>query len=1216
MVDNSQGPGGGGTGNTVWRALSAGRTTPVPVPWGPRRGRERAWSDSDVPVSGHEREEWAPESGSDSEDRVLAGVGPVIPKHFVFLNVWIKHDDFLRVVRDSWQVPVEGAPMFVIATKLNRLGKVLSTWSKTVFGDIFVKLREYEDSVQALEAALQQHPEDENALIEYKKGVALLQKQIAIEEDFWQQKARITDVQDGERNSRFFHSVVKERRRKLYIHRVKGGDGVWLEDRQGIANQAVSFFEHMFTAEVGGFDLTRLDCVPRLVTEEDNEVLTAVPEVEEVKAVVMQMNSTSAAGPDGFSGAFYKACWDIIQDDVVSKVRSYFAGREFTRAITHTSIVLLPKKPSPEIFADYRPISLCNFSSKLITKLMVVRMATVLPRVLSPQQSGFVAGRSITDNVLLASEMCHGLSLQNRDIVLKLDMAKAYDRVSWFFLTSVMRRLGFSEVWIDMVFRAVSNVWYSVIVNGVKEGFFTSMRGLRQGDPLSPTLFVIAAEVLSVYIARVYDGTTVPRFTQPPRTPHIHHLAYADDVIIFSTARLRAIEVVIGALKEYEEISGQLVSFQKSAFYMHPRTPAHEIEQICQATGCMHKQFPFTYLGCPVYIGRKKCIYFASVIDKVKARCLSWQCRLLSKGGKAILISSVLQAIPLHIFSACAPLKQVIRDLERCYASFFWKQSGGARYHWSSWKTLSRPKKEGGVGFMDLDLMVRAASAKLWWNFRTDHTLWSDFMRAKYCSRVHPVAKLVQNRDSHTWKRMLAVRDEVEGVLTWRLFQGRVSFWWDNWSGLGPLGRLYPHRGVSYSRELLLDYVRDGQLDLTGHDDLAFAGIGVDLSRLGQGPRDIPLWTVASDGMFSYSSAKAFLRPALPTAPDPLLAKCWRKHLPFKVSFLAWRVFRGRLPTDDILARFGHAIVSRCRCCPAPVPESIDHIFYSGETARAAWRYVLASLGLYLRHRSLRTLIAGWGRAGARNPLLSFVVCRLPYLVLWELWKHRNGCMYGRDTPSVARVMHGVAKGVAECLFRRWPVQHILPSNWRTIVAYLEAHVPRRVIRTVRWSPPVAGALKINLSRSSAAGGAAAVVRNQEGGFCYGVAWSGHGEHARGMFRALFSCLEWCLAGGTTLIDIESTWPELASYVDISVRPPWILDDVVTRLRFLCSCGVVTASVCPSRANMPAQALANWAVDTPGEAIFRSLNDLPRRVRALLIHDDVPYVFFDIDDPP
>ncbi|XP_019197152.1 PREDICTED: uncharacterized protein LOC109191019 [Ipomoea nil] len=232
----------------------------------------------------------------------------VVPKHFVFLNVWVKHEAFQTVVRDGWQAPVDGASMFVLAAKLKRLDKVLSKWSRTVFGDIFAKLREYEDTVHNLEAVLQQHPEDERALIEYQKGVAMLKKQIAIEEEYRQQKARVTEVQDGDRNSRYFHAIVKERRRKLYIHRVKNGDGVWLEDRQGIAQQAVAFFERMFTAEVGGFDLARLYCIPRLVMEDDNDLLIAVPGVEEVKEVVMQMSSTSAAGPDGFSGAFYKAC--------------------------------------------------------------------------------------------------------------------------------------------------------------------------------------------------------------------------------------------------------------------------------------------------------------------------------------------------------------------------------------------------------------------------------------------------------------------------------------------------------------------------------------------------------------------------------------------------------------------------------------------------------------------------------------------------------------------------------------------------------------------------------------------------------------------------------------------------------------------------------------------------------------------------------------------
>nr|GMC69450.1 uncharacterized protein LOC109164037 [Ipomoea batatas] len=214
-----------------------------------------------------------------------------VPKHFIFLNVWTKHEDFLRVVRESWEVPVEGAPMYVLATKLCRLKKVLAPWSKETFGDIFSKLQELEDKVQALEKVVQQNPDDDRALIDYKESVALLHRHVSIEEEYWQKKAHMVVVQEGDRNSKFFHSMVKEKRRKVYIHKVKDDTGHWIEDRQGIAQQAVSFFEGMFTAEVGNFDLSKLDCVKRLVTDEDNALLTAVPEEEEVKNVVFAMNS-------------------------------------------------------------------------------------------------------------------------------------------------------------------------------------------------------------------------------------------------------------------------------------------------------------------------------------------------------------------------------------------------------------------------------------------------------------------------------------------------------------------------------------------------------------------------------------------------------------------------------------------------------------------------------------------------------------------------------------------------------------------------------------------------------------------------------------------------------------------------------------------------------------------------------------------------------------
>ncbi|XP_019160065.1 PREDICTED: uncharacterized protein LOC109156681 [Ipomoea nil] len=432
-------------------------------------------------------------------------------------------------------------------------------------------------------------------------------------------------------------------------------------------------------------------------------------------------------------------------------------------------------------------------------------------------------------------------------------MAKAYDRVSWFFLVSVMRKMGFSEVWIDLVYRVVSNVWYSVIVNGVKEGFFTSSRGLRQGDPLSPSLFIIAAEVLSTFIACVHQDEAVPRFSQPAGTPHIHHLAYADDVIIFSTGRHGAICKVIRALKDYEGISGQMVSFPKSAFYMHLDTSGRVIRRIGDITRCIHRSFPFTYLGCPMYVGRKKCVYFSSVVDKL---------------------------VPL--------LSRLFGTWRGVLPPF----SGGSREVHATiglhGKRSPYLKKKGGEGFLDLDLMMRASSAKLWWNFRKVYSLWGSFMTAKYCSRVHPVAKRVRTSDSHTWKRMLIVKNEVEVVLGWRLTHGDVNLWWDNWSSIGTLGRLYPFPGVEYSGDLLSDFIQDGELNLSAYDDLLPPRLEADMSRLGQ-----------------------------------------------RVSFLAWRVLRGRLPTDDAMARFGRLIVSRCWCCNNPVRETIDHIFYAGETARA-----------------------------------------------------------------------------------------------------------------------------------------------------------------------------------------------------------------------------------------------------------------------------------------
>nr|XP_027060692.1 uncharacterized protein LOC113687227 [Coffea arabica] len=481
--------------------------------------------------------------------------------------------------------------------------------------------------------------------------------------------------------------------------------------------------------------------------------------MEEVKRVVFDLDKDSAPGVDGFTGIFFRHCWNIVALDILAATKDFLAGTPIPKGIASTLIVLIPKKPNPATFADFRPISLCTFVNKIFTKVLANRLKTILPGIVSAEQSAFCPGRDIAENVLLAQEMIASIDKRARgnNCIFKLDMMKAFDRVSWVFLRQLLCKFGFDYRFILLILNNLSHSWFSVLVNGSPKGFFQASRGIKQGDPLSPLLFILASEALSRGLNAQVEGGRVVPYATPRGCVQVTHLSFADDIIIFSRGDRRSVGNLVRFLNLYQNASGQRISNHKSLFIASRRCGTGQIRRIQQITGFRQGTLPLPYLGSNLYAGRRKKAYFQFLIDKFIAKLAGWQKKLLSQGGRLILIKHVLSAIPTHVLAVMDPPSGVLKELERLMANFFWGQTElGPKHHWRSWKKLCYPVEEDGLGIRSFIDIQGAFSCKLWWQFRHSSSLWALFMRSRY-SEDNGVLRGA----SRVWRRMLAVSDTV-----------------------------------------------------------------------------------------------------------------------------------------------------------------------------------------------------------------------------------------------------------------------------------------------------------------------------------------------------------------------------------------------------------------------------------------------------------------------
>lgn len=291
------------------------------------------------------------------------------------------------------------------------------------------------------------------------------------------------------------------------------------------------------------------------------------------------MNPDKAPGPDGLTPGFFQKHWAIVGSDVVRLVRSFFSTGEILQNLNATNIVLIPKKKSPTMVSKLRLIALCNVLMKIITKVMATRLKEVLNVVIYDTQSAFIPGRLISDNIMASYEIMHylkGKRVGNDGFMaLKLDMSKAYNRVEWDFLKAILRKMGFSEWWVHLVLQCVTTVTYSIVHGEHEMEPIIPTRGIRQGDPLSPYLFIICAKGLSSLIRNYEQRQWINGIKICRRAPVVSHMLFADDSYFYCKADSAEASKVLQLLQVYEGASGQQVNKGKSSVFFSSNVIQH-----------------------------------------------------------------------------------------------------------------------------------------------------------------------------------------------------------------------------------------------------------------------------------------------------------------------------------------------------------------------------------------------------------------------------------------------------------------------------------------------------------------------------------------------------------------------------------------------------------------------------------------------------------------
>ncbi|MCH83058.1 LINE-1 reverse transcriptase like, partial [Trifolium medium] len=545
------------------------------------------------------------------------------PKPFRFNNFWLNNNSFPKVVEEAWNsFIVTGRKGYILKEKLKLLKGTLRLWNKEVYGNVDHKIEKITEDIDVLELKCENVGLDEAELLERKEKFDYLWMLLKSKESMEFQKSRSRWLREGDANTGFFHACVKSRKRSNSIVALKKGRS-WLSKPDEVREEVVAYFKNHFQ-EVP-WERPKLDGVSFPCLNEDQCVeLEGRFLEEEVLAVVMASAGNKSPGPDGFNFNFFKKFWGLLKKEIVALFVEFHKSSRLPLCFFSYFITLIPKVFNPHVISEFRPISLLGSLYKLLAKVLANRLGKVMDSIIAKNQSAFIKGRSLVDGVVVLNEVVDFAKRSNKEcLILKVDFEKAYDSVSWDFLDYMLGRFGFGVKWREWMKTCVCNGNLSVLVNGSPTEQVNISRGLKQGDPLAPFLFLLVVEGLSGLMTKA-DSLGFFKGFKLNSDISISHLQYADDTIFIGEACVENLWSLKAILRWFELISGLKVNFSKSSL-VGVNVHNSFLEGAASFLHCKVSPLPFTYLGLPVGANPRSKTTWKPVLKAIENRLQSWK---------------------------------------------------------------------------------------------------------------------------------------------------------------------------------------------------------------------------------------------------------------------------------------------------------------------------------------------------------------------------------------------------------------------------------------------------------------------------------------------------------------------------------------------------------------------------------------------------------------